>query len=500
MHHRNAKTQSVVRATLKIILIAAEVLKNSKRQKEMKSTKFLFIMIWMVSHQWTHAQSISGKLDGLAGKELVLEGYHGNRTYTVGKTKVSATGQFTIPYNQPQYGIGVLSASPQTHMLMLVLLNGENIVVSGENLVDATQVKITNASENELFAQYNYEQGLREKAVEVWAFLDDLYFSQPFFSGNTQNLSPAQQLIIDELERLRQQEQAFINNLPKDSYLNWFLNTKKLIGSVGNVVKYRPEYGEPLLQFFRQLNHADVRLYKSGILGSALGNHFYLIENVFATQTQRNQAAKASIDAIYNQLEGNEELTSEITDILISLFMQQGFDEFAEYLANKILGEDTCTLNNNTKDKLEDYRKMKVGNTAADIKFGSNTLFPEGIKKVGYLSELPAKYTLVVFAASWCGHCQNELPNLIALYPKLKAKGLEVVLVALEENQEDIDQWTKKMPFISTTDFKKWESPIVKDYHIFATPTYILLDKDLKILAKLRSPEHLEDWFSSRSQ
>jgi thiol-disulfide isomerase/thioredoxin len=462
----------------------------------MKSVKTSFVFLWLVFCQWLHAQSISGQLEGLAGKELVLEGYLGNRTYIVGKVIVGATGQFTIPYKPSQYGIGLLSANPQAQLL--VLLNGESIVISGHNLDDAKKLTIIKGHENKLFAQYKYEQGLRDKAIEAWAFLDDLYFNQPFFRSNTKNLSSAQQLIIEELERLRQQEQAFIDSLPRDNYLNWFLNTKKLIGSVANVVKYRPEYGEPLIRFFRELNYADVRLYKSGLLGTALGNHFYLINNAFADQKQRNQAAKVSIDVVFNKLLGNDELTAEIADMLISLFMQQGLDDFAEYLAAKILGENACTLNNNTKDKLESYRKMKVGNKASDINFGSNAVFPQGIKKVGNLSELSNNYTLVVFAASWCGHCQSELPNLVALYPKLKAKGLEVVLVALDEDKNAYDNWVKSFPFISTSNFKKWESPLAKDYYVFATPTYILLDKDLKILAKIRSPAHLDDWFSSR--
>lgn len=452
----------------------------------MKLLKFLFVIVWMLDYPWLHAQSISGQLEGLAGKELVLQGYHGNRTYIVGKVILGASGQFTIPYNQPQYGIGVLSASPQAQLL--VLLNGENILVNGKNLDDISQIKVTNAAENQLYAQYNYEQGWRDKAVDAWAVLDDMYFKVAFFGSNTEDLSPAQQLIIDELERLRQQEQTFINNLPKDSYLNWFLNTKKLIGSVGNVVKYRPEYGEPLLQFFRQLNYADVRLYKSGMLGSALVNHFYLIENAFATQAQRNQAAKASIDAIYNQLTGNEELTAEITDLLISLFIQQGLDEFAEYLATKILGEDACTLNNNTKDKLEGFRKMKVGNKAPDITFTETTYFPQEItaKK---LSELHAEKYLLVFAAGWCPHCTEEIPKVATMYPDLKAKGIEVILVSLDQTTTDFEQFAAQLPFISTTDLQKWESQAVNDYQVYATPSYFMLDKDLKILGKYSSLE-----------
>jgi hypothetical protein len=33
---------------------------------------------------------------------------------------------------------------------------------------------------------------------------------------------------------------------------------------------------------------------------------------------------------------------------------------------------------------------------------------------------------------------------------------------------------------------------------VFATPTCILLDKELKIVAKIKSPEHLQAWLEAK--
>lgn len=61
-----------------------------------------------------------------------------------------------------------------------------------------------------------------------------------------------------------------------------------------------------------------------------------------------------------------------------------------------------------------------------------------------------------------------------------------------------LETYYKDAPFITFCDAKGWETQAAKDYHVFATPTYILLDNKLKILAKLNSPEHLEAWLEAK--
>lgn len=436
--------------------------------------KIVFVFLFVMSCYYLPAQTIGGQMIGLAGKHVVLEGYKGDRTYVIGKTKANAAGQFTIPYAQNQFGIGVLSAGQNAQLP--VLLHGENIVLSGKNLDDATTVKVTSGAENELFAQYNVEQALRNKALDAWAFLDDLYYKEPFLANRGQALSSAQQVIIDELERLRLQEQQFIQSIPKDSYLSWFLNTKKLITSVETVVKYRPEYAENILRVFRQFNYADKRLYKSGLLGSAVGNYFWLIKNTDTTAAQKNAAAKAAIDQIYAQLAGNNEQMAEMTDFLITLFMQQGLDDFAEYLATKILGEETCTLNDNVQDKLESYRKMKVGNVAPNITFENSTS----------LYDLQSEQTMVVFWASWCPHCQEEMPK-VNTWAKANPTS-RVIAISLDDDKAAYETAIKEYPELQHhTDLKKWNGKAVNDYYVYGTPTFILLDKDKTIVGKYAS-------------
>jgi len=49
-------------------------------------------------------------------------------------------------------------------------------------------------------------------------------------------------------------------------------------------------------------------------------------------------------------------------------------------------------------------------------------------------------------------------------------------------------------PFISSCDFKKWDSPIVESYYVFGTPTMFLLDNKREILLRPNSVLQMDAW------
>ena len=155
-----------------------------------------------------------------------------------------------------------------------------------------------------------------------------------------------------------------------------------------------------------------------------------------------------------------------------------------------MLNNESCTLNEKSTALFEQYRKLAVGNTASDINLGSGTT----------LKKLKNKYKLVVFGASWCPNCQTDYPSLLGKYKKLKeSHNLEIVYISIDTDKTAFYEYYKDAPFITFCDGKGWETQAAKDYHVFATPTYTLLDKDLKIVAKLQSPEHLEAWLQANA-
>jgi thiol-disulfide isomerase/thioredoxin len=218
-----------------------------------------------------------------------------------------------------------------------------------------------------------------------------------------------------------------------------------------------------------------------------------LLENSGKSLDNVFEEMKISIDAIMHKLATNEKIFNEVTECLFDLLEKNSLFQASEYLALKVLNEGSCSINNDLANQLETYRAMKKGNIAPDIIFDkSNFVNPNN--KLAKLSEINTKYTVVVFGASWCPKCNEELPEIAKLYDKWKSKGVEVVFVALEEDKKAFTDYAKNFPFPSYSDLKKWECKIVKDYYVFSTPTIFLLDNKLEIILRPNSVKQMDAW------
>ena len=202
---------------------------------------------------------------------------------------------------------------------------------------------------------------------------------------------------------------------------------------------------------------------------------------------------KISIDAIFTKLSTNEKIFNQLTDYLFDLLERHSLFQASEYLALKVLNEGSCTITDDLANQLETYRAMKKGNIAADMVF-DKTNFVNPKITLTKLSDIKSNYTVVVFGASWCPKCNEELPEITKRYDKWKSKGIEVIFVAIEEGRNSFIDFAESLPFPSYSDGKKWESKIVKDYYIFSTPTMFLLDSKREIILRLNSVNQMDAW------
>ena len=135
---------------------------------------------------------------------------------------------------------------------------------------------------------------------------------------------------------------------------------------------------------------------------------------------------------------------------------------------------------------LTELNNMPAGSLCPDITMNS----PEG-KSIS-LSSYRGKVVLIDFWASWCSPCRRENPALVGIYERLKRNDFEIFGVSLDEN---IAAWKNaiekdKITWPQVSDLKRWESKLVKEFHIESIPYNILIDREGKIIAKgIRSDE-----------
>ena len=285
-------------------------------------------------------------------------------------------------------------------------------------------------------------------------------------------------------------------NLETESYLKWFLPRRKLLSSISNIARHRPEEIPNTIARFRSMDYNDPLLYKSGLLRETLESHFWLIENSGLSLDEVYGEMNFSIDIIIDNLEDNLKTQGEIIEFLFRLLEKRSLFKSSEYLALKVLNKTSCNLNDDLAAQLESYRTMKIGSIAPDFEFTGDGVYSgyESLQLPKKLSDVNTNYTVLVFGSSWCPSCPQELMQIAGFYKKWKNHDIEVVFVSLDQDSELFKRFATPFPFISISDYKKWDSPIVKSYHVFATPTIFLLGEKREILLRPNSVEQLDLW------
>ncbi|OBX26327.1 thiol-disulfide isomerase/thioredoxin [Gelidibacter algens] len=103
-----------------------------------------------------------------------------------------------------------------------------------------------------------------------------------------------------------------------------------------------------------------------------------------------------------------------------------------------------------------------------------------------------ADHYLLIFWSSECSHCLQELPLIRKMVDEISESKLKVVAYGLED---DATHWKKEITnypnFIQVLGLGKWNNPITEVYGIELTPTYFVLDKNKRIMARPQSLEEL---------
>lgn len=453
--------------------------------------KTIIITILLLVSAFAYSQNtITGTFPGLINHQIKLFGLNGFDTYVIDSIQANEKGEFKLSYSEKDYGMGYLST--EDNKLFFVVLSSEMIKLKGETFALPETIKILEGRENQLFAQYATEHPRREQALSAWGFLENIYAKDSLFAVQ----AVPKQAIANEKQRIKAEDSLFLDGLNPRFYISYYLPIRKLVSSVSTIAQYRTEEIPAAMASFRKIDYTNPLLQKSGLSADVIESHFWLIENSGRSLDSVYIEMNKSIDILIENLLPDEQKLNEITEYLFKFLEKRSLFKASEYLALTLLNEQGCIINNNFAAQLESYRVMKKGNIAPDFDFKKDIFTPgyEATKQPKKLSDLTSKYTVVVFGSSWCPQCPQELSQISDLYKKWKEQGVEVVFVSLDEDEKIFKSFAGVFPFISICDYKKWESPVTQNYHVFATPTIYLLNDKREILLRPNSVSQLDSW------
>ena len=304
------------------------------------------------------------------------------------------------------------------------------------NTIDKIVVQLQKATTQEIQNYYNQEITFLKSNTNTWAASmvknKPVYFTNPRDDWRIQNRNKI------------------------DNYWNTIqTNNPQLINS--------PLYTEHILEYLK----------------------YYMNPEMHFEEEEMNAGFIKSVDTIMQKFSANEE-----TKKFALQYLQLGFKELGNEKVLQYIDENYKALAAQCQDetdkaafdkRMAGYAAIKEGAQAPNITFtNNNTLY-----------EIQSEKTIVVFWASWCPHCMEELPKInawAAANPNTK-----VVAISLDDDQTAYETTIKQYPNLyHHTDLKKWKGKAVNDYYIYGTPTFILLDKDKKIVGKYSSFAEIE--------
>lgn len=444
--------------------------------KQLFTITFLLLVI-----STTTAQTLTGNLSQHKGQTVTLTGFNYYQNYELVKDTIDAKGDFSLHYPKDYKGMALLKTQDGNNLVLL--LDGNSLSLQGTHITETDSLTF-NENQNKTFFTYALAHSHRKNALNAWKHLDQLYRRNKSFSQQ----KAIKQAIVKEMQRLNNQERTQIDRLPKDSYLRWFIPYRTFIQEMQVIIRAETERIPESIALFRTTDFNHPNWKASGIFQEFIEKHYFMLENSSGTLAVKQEKMNESSLHLIQNLESNQGLLNEVVEKLFSFLEERSLFIASEFLANQVLNGSQCEIEEKTTDKLEKYRHLKVGLTAPDIQLSTTQKLSDFNQPI-----------VLVFGKSDCPHCKDGALELLKYYAGWKTKkNVEVVYVSLDTDKTAYEQAYQNAPWLTFCDFKGWESKAAKDYYIWGTPSYFLLDKELTILAHINSVAHANAWITSR--
>lgn len=178
-------------------------------------------------------------------------------------------------------------------------------------------------------------------------------------------------------------------------------------------------------------------------------------------------------------LAGNDNIISAYTIYSNIVMRDAGLNETKSMYAALGDGAKESQFGRMIKERIDRLAKTAGGAKAPDF------TLPDVNGNMVTMSEVQGKIKIVDFWASWCGPCRLNNPALKELYNEFRDKGLVIIGVSLDTEQEDWELAIEKdgLEWINVSSLEGWDCETMQNYNVNAIPSLFVLDADNNIIA-----------------
>ncbi|PQJ76232.1 TlpA family protein disulfide reductase [Polaribacter gangjinensis] len=237
------------------------------------------------------------------------------------------------------------------------------------------------------------------------------------------------------------------------------------------------------VSYFDKIDFSNETLKNSSFITDRVADFVFYLNFSDDEKTQQN-LYKEAIKKVLGKIK-SQTYQKEIIEYLITQFEATKNLEIIDYIFENQYNKLPENLQDTT------FKKEKLALFATEIgRIAPNFSWTEKGKKMQLSTLNDASQYVLVFWSTSCSHCLREIPQLHT-FMKDK-KNIKVIAFALEKEASAWESFSKTnlFGFHNVVGLKKWENEIARTYQIVATPTYFVLDKNKKIIAK---PDEIDD-------
>lgn len=432
--------------------------------------KKIFLLATLVLGFFSQAQfTISGEIKNFNEEVLLVRIYDGANDKIINKITTDKSGKFSV--NIPESYHGMINISDRSKQ------NNINI------LTDNADVSFLSEFENNLFLNTQVTKGKTAIAYEEYQSFEsykDLKSNVfPIIKALYNSKDPFYQAIVKEENRIDGLKAN--DNLP---LLQYFIQLNKL----ANVNFEQPEIARTHQQnILKHLMNDNTYLESSGLMGKLVMDYLRTSIVNATSQQQINEIIKTEIDTLLDKIELD---TPRGQNVLSAIFHVLPAAQFGELLAPYYDKANalTCELTDELKLNLSAHNLKKPGSIVPNIQFD------QSVKGYQSLYDIKTDKKIILFWASWCPACMNEMAFVKEFYHNFKKEGGEIIAISLDYEEPAYTAAIKDSEWVNYTELLQWDTQGVEAYGVSSTPTFFLVDKDNKLIKKANHISELIDY------
>lgn len=233
--------------------------------------------------------------------------------------------------------------------------------------------------------------------------------------------------------------------------------------------------------FFAHSAIDDPLLLKAPVYTYKIIDYLSLYKMDTLSMEEQEEQFCLAVDGIMASVSADSSLRSFVLSFLLEGFELLGMETVQIYIADHYL-DDACESDvvELVQSRMEGYKAMAIGSFAPDF------VIRDMFGKKHRLSHLDSPYVLLIFWASTCEHCQEMISELYDWYANENTLDLEVLAISIDTSEANFLRYTEELKptWIHAHETLGWNGKIASDYHIYATPSLFLLDREKHIVAR----------------